>query len=337
MVELVETTDTKKAAPFGNGLFLYKIIKSCYNFFVPQVFIGEVIRETRIRLGYTQEDLCSGDLDITTISRIESGEHAPQNNVIKRIFAQMNMRIPINLVRVTDEEFKRYQLQSEIEAHIVDANTTLNAFIEDFKNCDIPMDEFDEQFYFYVKGLIQKRVGNYNNAVELFYKAIKFTIPNFSSDFDFTKKHSMLERELQILLELSEMPAALFDGDYAERYLLFLLKYTEHGIMNEHTRVVMHLQVLVQLSIKKETDGDYQKMLEYARMGTSFCIKKDSLYLLPELFYLEGTAYAYEKIEKSARKSLTMCFILLEHLGRSKELILKKNEIKQRFNLDVKW
>lgn len=302
-----------------------------------QIYIGKIIKETRIRLGYVQEDLCIGDLDLTTISRIESGLHIPHNSVIKKIFAQMDMRIPVNLIQVSDGEFERYQLQSEIEAKIYDKDANLDSLAERFRNFGIPMDEFDNQLYFFAKGMAQKQHGNLDVAKDLFYKAIKMTILDFVPDYDFYKRHAMHEKELRILIELAFVDCALGNATISEYYLQFLLYYTENGLMNENFRITLRLRVICGLCEAKETLGDYQKMLDYASAGISYCIDKDSLRCLSDFFYFKARAYAYKNEFDSAKNSFMLCGILLENQEKKSELALRIQAMRVDFGLETDW
>ena len=42
-----------------------------------EIFIGEAIRQRRLALGLTQEELCEGLCEPATLSRIENGRQAP--------------------------------------------------------------------------------------------------------------------------------------------------------------------------------------------------------------------------------------------------------------------
>ena len=45
-----------------------------------EIFIGEAIRQRRLALGLTQEELCEGLCEPATLSRIENGRQAPSRS-----------------------------------------------------------------------------------------------------------------------------------------------------------------------------------------------------------------------------------------------------------------
>ncbi len=302
-----------------------------------QLMIGEIIRETRIRLGYVQEDLCIGDLDVKTVSRIENGEHIPQNSVIKKIFAQMNMRIPINLVSVTDEEFNKYQLQTIIENKLEAECTDFGNLAEEFKNCMMEMDEFDWQIYYLINGICKKKDKDYQVAKEFFCKAIKETMQSFSESYDLDKRRRVTEKELRCLFELTDTEYEIENYKLVGSYLKFMDFYTKCGIMNEHFRIKMRIQVLLFLCRFEEKRKKINRVLEYSDEGIKFCIDKDSLFHLSDFFYFNSRAFAYNGNYQEAKKSLSICFILLEGMNMNEELSCLKNKMKQDFDIEIDW
>lgn len=56
-----------------------------------EVFLGEVIRQRRLELGLTQEELCEGICEPMTISRFENGRQTPSRNRIKAILQRLGL------------------------------------------------------------------------------------------------------------------------------------------------------------------------------------------------------------------------------------------------------
>lgn len=58
---------------------------------VKEVFLGEVIRQRRLELGLTQEELCEGICEPMTISRFENGRQTPSRNRTKALFQRLGL------------------------------------------------------------------------------------------------------------------------------------------------------------------------------------------------------------------------------------------------------
>lgn len=56
-----------------------------------EIFLGEVIRQRRLELGLTQEELCEGICEPMTISRFENGRQTPSRNRIKAILQRLGL------------------------------------------------------------------------------------------------------------------------------------------------------------------------------------------------------------------------------------------------------
>ncbi|MCR4736284.1 MAG: helix-turn-helix domain-containing protein [Treponema sp.] len=302
-----------------------------------QYLIGDIIRETRIRLGIPQEDLCIGDLDITTISRIENGEHIPQYSIIKKIFAQMNMRLPINIIRVNDEEFNRYVLQEKIEENLENEDVDIKSLAEDFKNLNIAMDEFDNQLYYLVQGILKKRESNFNYAKNLFYKALTMTLPDYSENFEFSKRRFLHKNEIQCIYELANTEFIAGNKDISEKHLLIILNYLEHSSISEKESSYLKPKIVFALCKLNDDYNSSQKLLHYSKIGIDFCIKQKLLCHLSDFFYFNSRALSYQGKVEEAKTPLNISLIILENMKKANELNEKQKTMKQDFNLDTKW
>lgn len=56
-----------------------------------EIFLGEVIRQRRLELGLTQEELCEGICEPMTISRFENGKQTPSRNRIKALLQRLGV------------------------------------------------------------------------------------------------------------------------------------------------------------------------------------------------------------------------------------------------------
>ena len=56
-----------------------------------ELFIGEVIKRKRKELRLTQEELCEGICEPSTISRIESGKQVPAKNKLDALLQRLDL------------------------------------------------------------------------------------------------------------------------------------------------------------------------------------------------------------------------------------------------------
>lgn len=283
-----------------------------------QFNIGEIIKDTRVRLGYSQEDLCFGDMDLSTIGRIERGDHVPQNSILKKIFAQMNMKLPINLTYVDADEFIKYQLQEQIEKLINEESilkydkSEIEKLLEDFKNCRIKMDGLDWQQYFLVKGILSEQKNDFRSAKEIFLNAAKMTISDFSETYDFSPKRTYFNNELRSVYELSNAEFVLENLNVSNHYLTFLLDYLENGLLDEFDRIQIMQKTLFTLCKLNYKIKNAENLLKYANKGIDFCVKKDNMLHLSDFLDFKGKALDLQNDKVSAKKVFQQSTILIE-------------------------
>ena len=56
-----------------------------------EIFLGDVIRQRRLELGLTQEELCEGICEPMTISRFENGRQTPSRNRIRALLQRLGL------------------------------------------------------------------------------------------------------------------------------------------------------------------------------------------------------------------------------------------------------
>lgn len=152
-------------------------------------FIGEIIRQKRTELGLKQCQLCEGICEPTTMSRIESGKQMPGLNTLKNLLQRLGL---------SDERY--YALVSKNEMQIADLQTEIvsaNVFkdpqrglpkIAELEELADPDDHLLHQFILRSKVLLGKKENGqiipytYEEKLDMLFKAIRLTVPNFDID-----------------------------------------------------------------------------------------------------------------------------------------------------------
>ena len=76
--------------------------------------IGDFIRETRIRKGYTQEEVSYGICTPASLSRIENGMQAPGRYILDKLMERLGMENSVFNVFVSKEEMELYERVQEM-------------------------------------------------------------------------------------------------------------------------------------------------------------------------------------------------------------------------------
>ena len=56
-----------------------------------QIFLGEAMKNRRLELRLTQDEVCEGICEVMTLSRLEHGRQTPAHNRIKALMQRLNM------------------------------------------------------------------------------------------------------------------------------------------------------------------------------------------------------------------------------------------------------
>ena len=77
--------------------------------------LGEYIRQRRLDLGLTQEQVCAGICESVTLSRFENGKQTPSRNRINAILQRLGLPDDRYYALVTPEELEIEALKKQVE------------------------------------------------------------------------------------------------------------------------------------------------------------------------------------------------------------------------------
>lgn len=85
-------------------------------------FIGDIIRDERIKRGMSQAQLCEGICEIPTLSRIENGKQCPKRELLERLLSKLGLVAARYYGLSSCDELEMEELKLEIK----DANARLD-------------------------------------------------------------------------------------------------------------------------------------------------------------------------------------------------------------------
>lgn len=170
------------------------------------VFLGEYIKQRRLDLGLTQEQLCDGICEPMTLSRLENGKQTPSRNRINALLQRLGLPDDRYFALLSKNELEMEALQKEIVA--CNANHRVEEGFETLKKFEQIADHDDQiaqQFILRSKVLLGRLDQRYTpqEQIDLLMQAIRLTVPRFNLDeierFFFirqTKSRSSIKLEL---------------------------------------------------------------------------------------------------------------------------------------------
>ena len=152
---------------------------------VKNFFLGEYIKQRRLDLGLTQEQLCEGICEPMTLSRLENGRQTPGRNRINAILQRLGLPDDRYFALLSKHELEMEALQKEIVACNVmqkaEEGFEKIAQLEEIAN---PEDMIAKQFILRSRALLGRLDKRYSSEeqIDLLMQAIRMTVPRFTID-----------------------------------------------------------------------------------------------------------------------------------------------------------
>lgn len=252
-------------------------------------FIGEIIRQKRTELGLKQCQLCEGICEPTTMSRIESGKQMPGLNTLKNLLQRLGLSDERYYALVSKNEMQIADLQTEIvSANVFKDSQRGLPKIAELEELADPDDHLLYQFILRSKASLGKREDgqivaySLDEKLDMLFKAIRLTVPNF--DIDAIEKGLYSIDEVKVINHIATVYSDLKQHEKAIRIYDQLLQY-----IKKHFQNILQsggLLPLVAFNYARELDliGRYTEAIEIAESGWKACTQYGQYrYLAPTI------------------------------------------------------
>ena len=270
-----------------------------------QIHIGEIIKQRRLELKLTQEELCEGICEPPTMSRIEKGHQTPTHSKLKALLSRLNLSSEKYYAMMSENELEIEQLKDMI----IDFNTR-KLYAEALEKIDtlIPLADLDDtitqQFIIRSRVLCGKR--EYNSIIpysadeklSLLFEAIKMTIPNF--DIDEIGSHWYSLEEMKIINHIALVYSENKQQREAVDIYYQLLKFIKRKLVIHSDNVALAILVSYNYCLTLSQMQRYDDAFEIAHWGWNKCIEWSRSGPLGGLLFVIGKCLYYTgKIEES--------------------------------------
>lgn len=245
-----------------------------------EVTIGEIIKETRKKLGLTQEEVSFGICEPATLSRVENNKTTPTRNVVNALLQRLDISDDRFYAAINIEELRINELCKEITACNVEYERTcieernpirekLRKKHQELRDILESDDKITEQFIIRSEILI----GDYTpqEKIDRLSEALRLTHPNFN--LTLIKKGLYSFDEIKIINQI----AAAYSDDGKSEQALEVWENLLANIENRYEFIVpsrtQKEMILYGLSREYLIVGDYIKALFYAREGKELVVK----------------------------------------------------------------
>ena len=288
---------------------------------MPTYAMGSAIREMRIRLGYTQEELAYGVCSAGTLSKIENGQAV----ISKRVFEALCSKLPgmhhVWISCDTKLEMKRSKLCKQILFSLGAAELTkASEAMAQYHLLKEEGNPFCMQFELYTQAIYQGLAKKSEEEIlPKLKKALKMTMPatpGYKTRFLAKKKVVLLTYdELYILSNMGIAYAKKNRTELAYRIFVFLKLYMEQQDLDLAESAKACPMLYGNLAWVLERQGQFDEAVKQCDTGINICIFAGNYTVLPHLFCIKARCYTASKNYVIARKCMQQAKAILDIKG----------------------
>lgn len=310
-----------------------------------QIFLGEAMKNRREEQNLSQEVVCDGICDVTTLSRLENGRQNPTHNRIKALMQRLNM---------PDDRY--YALLSKQEIELDNAAKELSACISRFNHTEgepkklartLAMEQLNrleslaeqddtitQQSILRYKVILGHEEGPYSleESQETLLRALRLTAPKLDLDKLAGRRYTILETRI-----LSQIAGTYSrSGEHAKALRLYEQLYEYVRKFDDQLFTYAPQFTLIAHNYARELGLSkyYHESIEIAEQGRQASIKYGYYEFLPGFLYIAGECYYRLGEAKKSKKLMVRAHYLYEELEDERNLLLIDRDIKNWFGLE---
>lgn len=296
--------------------------------------VGDFLRETRMRKGYTQEEVSFGICTTASLSRIENGSQMPGRFILEKLFERLGAENNVFNVFVSKEEMELYSAIQEMVRNVTDGDIDkIERQIDIVEKLVRSASDLEHQCLFFAKGeLARQRDKNYDEAMDLFMKAIHVTLPDFDGKNPL-RNNLLTFDEIMIINAIAILYAKNDDTMTAIQLDMWLKDYMENKVVDGTMKTAKYPMILRNLSNWFGNESCHKEALQMATQGVNFCIKYGNLAAFPALILNKGVALAELGKMDEAQKYLHQAITIFEAMKKTDSIQLITDWCRKRYGM----
>ena len=302
------------------------------------VFLGEYIKQRRLDLGLTQEQLCEGICEPMTLSRLENGKQTPSRNRINALLQRLGLPDDRYFALLSKNELETEALQKEIVAcNVTEKVPEGFEKLAQFEKLSDPDDPIAQQFILRsreVLGCLDRRYTP-QERIDLLMQAIRLTVPRFELDQieQFLYSRDEITMVNQIGLAYSD------DGQNEKAAEIYaqLLRYVRKHFQETITSIGVLPLILYNYARVLDLCGRYEEGAELAQECRKACIQYGHYQFLPNCLEIEAECRHLMGDDKSSRELYYQSYYLCKVIGYQVGLDVVIKEAKEYLGMEFEW
>lgn len=311
-----------------------------------ELFLGEAVRQQRLAMGLTQEELCEGICEPITVSRFENGKQTPSRNRVIAILQRLGMPSDRFYALLSAKETELADIEKEItschvrferasheeKSAIREEAFALHRRLESVME---PDDTLSRQLILRSRFLLGTENGPYSlsDGLELLLQAIRLTSPHF--DLDRIGQGLYTENEIKLINNIGTcyMRAGRhYDAIDVYKPLLRYLQTNWKKIPADraHIPLVAFNYARELLMVKR-----YDKAIEIAEYARGVCVNYGYYLLLPALLHILAECYFNEGERAKSEKLFRQAYYLYEATEDESDRLLLVDDVRKLLGIEI--
>lgn len=289
---------------------------------MPTYGMGDAMREMRIRLGYTQEEMAYGICTPGTLSRIENGKATVSKQVFEALCGRMPGLHHIWISLDTEKEMRRSGLCKRILLYLETGRINdAKEAIEQYRGLADFASPFCRQFLQYAKAICQAMLKeNEEEVLPMLQAALEITMPNYRERLKLLKKAVALSYdEVYILSNMGIAYARRGEQETAFDILRYLKEYMEKQSLDFAESMRVSPMILGNLAWILKRQGRFDEAVRQCNRGIEVCCLIGKYTVLPNLLCMKAycltAAGKFETAGKCKRQAKAILDITEEYRG----------------------
>lgn len=314
-----------------------------------EIFLGAAIRQRRLELGLTQEQLCEGICEPMTISRLENGKQTPSRNRINAILERLDMPADRFYALLSKNELELEEKQKQIVGYnvqfsqandenkqkvrtlAIEAHHALEAIMEHD-------DMISRQLLLRSRVILGEDDGNpfsLEKQQSMLLEAIRLTSPAF--DLDEIGQGLYTVEEIKIINQIATAHIRAdkhMEAIHILRQLYIYIRKHFQNIPSYQTQISM---VAFNYSRELVMVGQYEKAIEIAEDGRKSALKSGHHLSLPGLLSVMAESHYFLGNYTRSKYLYYQSYYLCKAFGDERNAKLTQRDAKEYLNLEFEF
>lgn len=309
-----------------------------------EMFLGEVIRQRRMELGLTQEQLCEGICEPMTISRFENGKQTPSRNRIKAILQRLGLPDDRFYALLSNKELELGNLEKELvschvrferaadedQASIREEAFAVHRRMQELMDKD---DILTKQEIIRSRFLLRKFDGDFSfeEGMSMLLDAIRLTSPKF--DIQHIENGLYMLNEIKLINNMANCCLRHGRHEEANAILAPLLRYLQERWDKIPPNRAFIPTVAYNYSRELGIVGRHEEALEVGEYARKICVNYGYYSSLPSILAVMAKNHFHLGHRKESMELYKQAFYLYKALDEDGNREIIQDEARELLGL----